>query len=69
MTAPAVIAVALIWFASGWVSAELYRAYRHWRMASVLAKTDEVLCSDATVVRERTGEIAWYDNERPMERM
>ena len=39
------------------------------RAESTLADGDELLCINATVFRERTGEIAWIDNEKPMERM
>lgn len=59
-----IIALLTVWFVHGWISHELYLAYRRWRTASKLAATDEILCKDATVVRERTGEIAWYDNAK-----
>ena len=39
------------------------------RAESTLADGDELLCENATVFRERTGEIAWIDNEKPVERM
>ncbi len=32
---------------------------------AMLADGDEVICTNATVIRERTGEIAWCDNDRP----
>lgn len=73
MTALALIAAACIWFAAGYLAAELVRVVR--RIATIdhaestLADGDELLCINATVFRERTGEIAWWDNEKPMERM
>lgn len=60
----AIIAVTALWFVYGWISHELYLVYRRWRTSRRLAKTDEILCMDATVIRERTGEIAWYDNAK-----
>ena len=53
MTTLALIAAACIWFAAGYLAAELVRVVRR----------------IATVFRERTGEIAWIDNEKPIERM
>lgn len=73
MTTLALIAAACIWFAAGYITAELVRVVR--RIATIdhaestLADGDELLCINATVFRERTGEIAWIDNEKPMERM
>ena len=73
MTTIAPIAAACIWFAAGYLAAELVRVVR--RIATIdhaestLADGDELLCINATVFRERTGEIAWWDNEKPMERM
>ena len=73
MTTLALIAAACIWFAAGYITAELVRVMR--RIATIdhaestLADGDELLCINATVFRERTGEIAWIDNEKPMERM
>ena len=69
----ALIAAACIWFAAGYITAELVRTVRRIaaldRAESTLADGDELLCINATVFRERTGEIAWIDNEKPMERM
>lgn len=73
MTTLALIAAACIWFAAGYLTAELVRTFH--RIAAMnraeltLADGDELLCINATVFRERTGEIAWIDNEKPMERM
>lgn len=73
MTTLALIAAACIWFTAGYLAAELARIVR--RIATIdhaestLADGDELLCINATVFRERTGEIAWIDNEKPMERM
>ena len=68
----ALIAAACIWFSVGYLAAELVRAARRIatidRAESTLADGDELLCINATVFRERTGEIAWIDNEKPMER-
>ena len=73
MTTLALIAAACIWFAAGYITAELVRVVRRIatidRAESTLADGDELLCINATVVRERTGEIAWIDNDEPMERM
>lgn len=73
MTTLALIAAACIWFAAGYIAAELVRTVRRLiaidRAESTLADGDELLCINATVFRERTGEIAWIDNEKPMERM
>lgn len=73
MTNLALIAAACIWFAAGYLTAELVRVVRRIatldRAKSTLADGDELLCINATVLRERTGEIAWIDNEKPMERM
>ena len=73
MTILALIAAACIWFAAGYITAELVRVVRRIstldRSESTLADGDELLCINATVFRERTGEIAWIDNEKPMERM
>lgn len=73
MTTLALIASACIWFAAGYIAAELARVVRRIaaidRAESTLADGDELLCINATVFRERTGEIAWIDNEKPMERM
>ena len=73
MTILALIAAACIWFAAGYITAELVRVVRRIstldRAESTLADGDELLCINATVFRERTGEIAWIDNEKPMERM
>lgn len=73
MTTIALIAAACIWFAAGYITAELVRVVRRIstldRAESTLADGDELLCINATVFRERTGEIAWIDNEKPMERM
>ena len=73
MTTIALIAAACIWFAAGYLAAELVRVVRRIatidRAESTLTDGDELLCENATVFRERTGEIAWIDNEKPMERM
>ena len=73
MTTIALIAAACIWFAAGYLAAELVRVVRRIatieRAGSTLADGDELLCINATVFRERTGEIAWWDNEKPVERM
>lgn len=73
MTTLALIAAACIWFAAGYITAELVRTVRRIatidRAESTLADGDELLCINATVFRERTGEIAWIDNEKPMKRM
>ncbi len=73
MTTLALIAAACIWFAAGYITAEFVRVVRRIatldRAESTLAGGDELLCINATVFRERTGEIAWIDNEKPMERM
>ena len=73
MTTLALIAAACIWFAAGYLAAELVRVARRIatldRAESTLADGDELLCINATVFRERTEEIAWIDNEKPMERM
>lgn len=88
MTVLAPIAAACIWFAAGYITAELVRVAKRptnmSRAESTLADGDELLCrscqwqlhgaptgdsSNATVFRERTGEIAWWDNDKPMERM
>ena len=73
MTTIALIAAVCIWFAAGYISAELVRTAKRLinidRAESTLADGDELLCINATVFRERTGEIAWIDNEKPMERM
>ena len=69
----ALIAAACIWFAAGYITAELVRVAKRLinidRAESTLADGDELLCENATVFRERTGEIAWIDNDKPMERM
>lgn len=69
----ALIAAECIWFAAGYITAELVRVTKRRininRAESTLADGDELLCENATVFRERTGEIAWIDNEKPMERM
>ncbi len=71
MTAP--IAVYLIGIVVGWILHRLMRlvdAYFAARQIdATLADGDEVLCTNATVIRERTGEVAWVDNDKPMERM
>ena len=71
MTTLALIAAACIWFAAGYITAELVRVVRRIanldRAESTLADGDELLCINATVFRERTGEIAWWDNEKPPE--
>ena len=73
MTTLALIAAACIWFAAGYITAGLVRTFH--RIAAMnraeltLADGDELLCINATVFRERTGEIAWIDNEKPMGRM
>ena len=73
MTTLALIAAACIWFAAGYLAAELVRVAKRLinidRAESTLADGDELLCINATVFRERTGEIAWIDNEKPMERI
>lgn len=73
MTTLALIAAACVWFAAGYITAELVRVAKRLinidRAESTLADGDELLCINATVFRERTGEIAWWDNEKPMERM
>ena len=73
MTTLALIAAACIWFAAGYITAELVRVAKRLinidRAESTLADGDELLCENATVFRERTGEIAWIDNDKPMERM
>ena len=73
MTTLALIAAACIWFAAGYITAELVRVAKRLinidRAESTLADGDELLCINATVFRERTGEIAWIDNEKPMGRM
>lgn len=73
MTTLALIAAACIWFAAGYITAELVRVAKRLinidRAESTLADGDELLCINATVFRERTGEIAWWDNDKPMERM
>jgi len=73
MTTLTLIAAACIWFAAGYITAELARtAKRLINMScakSTLADGDELLCENATVFRERTGEIAWIDNDKVMERM
>ena len=73
MTTLAMIAAACIWFVTGYLTAELVRVVRRIatidRAESTLADGDELLCINATVFRERTGEIAWWDNDKPMERM
>lgn len=73
MTTIALIAAACIWFAAGYLAAEFVRVVRRIatidRAESTLAEGDELLCINATVIRERTGEIAWIDNEKPIERM
>lgn len=86
MTTIALIAAACIWFAAGYITAELVRTAKRLinmsRAESTLADGDELLCrscqwqlhgvptgdsSNATVFRERTGEIAWWDNDKPPE--
>ncbi len=71
MTTIALIAAACIWFAAGYITAELVRVAKRLinidRAESTLADGDELLCENATVFRERTGEIAWIDNENPPE--
>lgn len=71
MTTLALIAAACIWFAAGYLAAELVRVVRRIatidRAESTLSDGDELLCINATVFRERTGEIAWIDNENPPE--
>lgn len=71
MTTLALIAAACIWFAAGYITAELVRVAKRLinidRAESTLADGDELLCENATVFRERTGEIAWIDNENPPE--
>ena len=71
MTTLALIAAACIWFAAGYITAELVRVAKRLinmsRAESTLADGDELLCINATVFRERTGEIAWWDNEKPPE--
>ncbi len=66
MTAP--IAVYLIGICVGWILHRLMRlvdAYFAARQIdATLADGDEVLCTNATVIRERTGEVAWVDNDR-----
>lgn len=73
MTTLALIAAACIWFAAGYITAELVRVAKRLinidRAESTLADGDELLCENATVFRERTGEIAWIDNEKPVERL
>ena len=73
MTTLALIAAACIWFAAGYITAELVRVAKRLinidRAESTLADGDELLCINATVFRERTGEIAWIDNDKPMEMM
>lgn len=73
MTTLALIAAACIWFAAGYITAELVHVVRRIatldRAESTLADGDELLCINAIVFRERTGEIAWIDNEKPMGRM
>ena len=69
MTTLALIAAACIWFAAGYITAELVRVAKRLinidRAESTLADGDELLCINATVFRERTGEIAWWDNDNP----
>lgn len=69
----AAIAVYLIGICVGAILAHLMRLvdarFAARRIESTLADGDELLCINATVFRERTGEIAWIDNEKPMERM
>lgn len=71
MTTLDLIAAACIWFAAGYITAELVRVAKRLinidRAESTLADGDELLCINATVFRERTGEIAWWDNEKPPE--
>ena len=71
MTTLALIAAACIWFAAGYITAELVRVAKRLinidRAESTLADGDELLCINATVFRERTGEIAWWDNDKPPE--
>lgn len=71
MTTLALIATACIWFTAGYITDELVRVARRMinmsRAESTLADGDELLCENATVFRERTGEIAWIDNEKPPE--
>lgn len=71
MTPLALIAAACIWFAAGYITAELVRVAKRLinidRAESTLADGDELLCENATVFRERTGEIAWWDNDKPPE--
>ena len=73
MTTIALIVAECIWFAAGYINAELVRVTKRRininRAESTLADGDELLCENATVFRERTGEIAWIDNEKPMGRM
>jgi hypothetical protein len=73
MTTLALIAAACIWFTAGYITAELVRVAKRLinmsRAESTFADGDELLCENATVFRERTGEIAWIDNDKPMERM
>ena len=69
----AAIAVYLIGICVGAILAHLMRLvdarFAARRIESTLADGDELLCINATVFRERTGEIAWINNEKPMERM
>ena len=71
MTTLALIAAACVWFAAGYLAAEIVRTVRRIatldRAESTLADGDELLCINATVFRERTGEIAWWDNDKPPE--
>ena len=71
MTTLALIAAACIWFAAGYLAAEIVRVAKRLinidRAESTLADGDELLCINATVFRERTGEIAWWDNDKPPE--
>lgn len=67
------IAAYLIGIVVGWILHRLMRLvdahFTARQIDAALADGDELLCTNATVIRERTGEIAWVDNEKPMERM
>ena len=59
----AAIAVYLIGICVGAILAHLMRLVDARRIESTLADGDEIICTNATVIRERTGEIAWVDND------
>ena len=63
----AIIAVYLIGICVGAILAHLMRLvdarFAARRIESTLADGDEIICTNATVIRERTGEIAWVDND------